>query len=252
MTSEIERKFLIFERGENHSTEAMTPLFPSIFSLKDAVLTKGTKIRQGYLPIEIGEELRRVTGLEKLAEVSEARLRDYGGRYFLTLKTNGGLIRGETPDTEISRTIFELYWPYAKRRIEKVRLQIPYSGQIAEFDVYSDRDLIVAEVETDTEAEAQAVVPLGFDVTFDSRYKNSSLAREDFHRKFILTGGPSSGKSKTIDYLASMRYPIVPESARRIIDEQLKNGGKIVPWERFLEFQLEVLHSSLSAEQSLL
>jgi len=252
MRLEIEKKFLIFEGGKNYSTPDLSGLFDSISVLRDIVLRTGTKIRQGYLPVEVGKEISHIVGFGNLFEPHEARLRNAGKRYFLTLKTDGDISRGESPDIEISRTIFELYWPYAKRRIEKVRLERPYFEHVAEIDVYADRDLIVAEVEVPNEEIAEKVIPLGKDVTNDRGYKNRALAKRDFHRKFILTGGPNSGKSSTIEYIARMQYPIIPEAARKIIDEQQENNGDIVPWERFLEFQLEVLYASLRAEQDLM
>jgi len=106
---EIEKKFLIFERGADYSTEALGQLFPSILDLKDTVLRQGTKIHQGYIPIEIGNEIRRIHGLENLSGMSEARLRDSGGEYFLTMKSKGDLTRTETPDLEVSGTVFDLY-----------------------------------------------------------------------------------------------------------------------------------------------
>jgi len=251
MNVEIEKKYVIAESGAIYHREALKGIFPTIEELKDTVLRRGTKIRQGYLDVEIGREIAGIIGLTIPFEASEARLRDSGRKYFLTLKSEGGLTRNETPDKEVSETVFRLYWQYAKRRIEKVRLERPHGKYKAEIDVYTDRDLIVAEVEVLSEEIANSIAPLGKDVTDDPDYKNKSLARSDFHRKFILTGGPCSGKSDTINYIESLQYPTIPESARRIIDEQLEKKGDIVPWEKLLEFQLEVLHTSLQAEEEL-
>jgi len=169
----------------------------------------------------------------------------------MSFKSDGSISRKVTPETEVSKTIFEMYWTHAKRRIEKVSLDKEYSGHTAEFDVYSDRDLIVCEIEALNEKIANSVIPLGKDVTKDHNYKNKSLAKFDFHRKFILTGGPCSGKTSVIEYIEQLQFPIIPESARIIIEEQQKIGGSIVPWEKFLEFELEVLHISLQAEEEL-
>jgi predicted ATPase len=43
---------------------------------------------------------------------------------------------------------------------------------------------------------------------------------------FVITGGPSSGKSKTIDKLAFLGYAIVPEAARILIDDEISKGRK--------------------------
>ena len=44
---------------------------------------------------------------------------------------------------------------------------------------------------------------------------------------YIITGGPSTGKSKTIDYLAFLGYLIRPEVARILIDDELSKGKTI-------------------------
>ncbi len=251
MSSEIEKKYLIHEDGNDYSTGSLRNIFPSLIDLRDKVMREGIKIRQGYLPLEIGAEIASVVGLDVCFNPSEARLRDKGGKYLLTLKSEGGLIRSEA-ESPLSKTVFDLYWPYAERRIEKVRLKVSHFSHVAEIDVYADRDLSVAEVEVGSEREAEALVPLGRDVTEDRNYKNKALARTDFHRKFIITGPPRCGKSSTVEYLEYLQYPIVEEHARRIIKEQEENGGDMVPWnlERFLEFQLEIVNGYLKSEEA--
>lgn len=44
---------------------------------------------------------------------------------------------------------------------------------------------------------------------------------------YVITGGPSTGKSKTIDYLAFLGYLIRPEVARILIDDELSKGKRI-------------------------
>ncbi len=44
---------------------------------------------------------------------------------------------------------------------------------------------------------------------------------------YVITGGPSTGKSKTIDYLAFLGYLIRPEVARILIDDELSKGKTI-------------------------
>ncbi len=44
---------------------------------------------------------------------------------------------------------------------------------------------------------------------------------------YIITGGPSTGKSKTIDHLAFLGYLIRPEVARILIDDELSKGKTI-------------------------
>ena len=248
---EIEKKFLIRQNGTNYGTSSLWTMFQSTDALKDTVLREGAKIRQGYLPVEVGFEIARIVDLDLQFVPTEARLRDMGGEYFLTLKSGEGLLRNESPDTKVSNTVFNSYWPYATKRIEKVRLEMAYEGHTAEIDVYSDRDLIVAEVEVPNIAAASTINALGKDITENADYKNKRLAKTDFLRKFVLTGGPSCGKTITINYLGQLQYPIIEESARQVIQSQQSMGGSIVPWEKFLEFQVEVLHHSLQSEKKL-
>ena len=41
---------------------------------------------------------------------------------------------------------------------------------------------------------------------------------------YVITGGPSSGKTKTIEYLAFWGYPVIPEAARILIDNERSKG----------------------------
>ena len=250
MNLEIEKKYLISQKDEFYATSGLRTYFTSYEDLKDTVMRKGVKIRQGYLPVSIGKEIAGMIGVDVSFEPSEARLRDQGGKYILTLKSSGGLERYETPDAEISSTIFESYWPYASNKIEKVRMKIHHEGHIAEIDVYMDRDLIIAEVEVQTKEIANRISPLGIDITEDLNYKNHALAKSDFQRTFVLTGGPCCGKTITLEYLSSLKYPTVDEAARQIIEEQNAIKGDLVPWKNLQEFQLEVLRRHAYLEES--
>ncbi len=44
---------------------------------------------------------------------------------------------------------------------------------------------------------------------------------------YVITGGPSTGKSKTIDHLAFLGYSIRPEVARILIDNEISKGKTI-------------------------
>ncbi|HWM81460.1 MAG TPA: AAA family ATPase [Pseudolabrys sp.] len=47
---------------------------------------------------------------------------------------------------------------------------------------------------------------------------------------FIVTGGPGSGKTTLIEALAARGHPVVAESGRQIIKEQMATGGQALPW----------------------
>ena len=128
-----------------------------------------TAIRQGYLVI--GDD------------GSEARLRDKAGKYTLTVKTKGDLVRGEW-ETEVDESQFEILWPATEgKRVEKTRFKIPYGEHVIELDIYEGQldGLVTAEIEFESMQAAQQFVPpewLSKDVTQESSFKNQNLACE--------------------------------------------------------------------------
>ena len=109
------------------------------------------------------------------------RLRRYGERRLLTAKQGTGLRRREV-EVGITEEQLAALWPLTEgRRLAKTRYQIPHGEHTIELDVYdgAHAGLLVAEVEFDDEAAAEAFAPpawLGPDVTGDARYANAHLA----------------------------------------------------------------------------
>ncbi len=52
----------------------------------------------------------------------------------------------------------------------------------------------------------------------------------NFDRLFVITGGPSAGKSMLIEALANRGLCTMPEAGRAIIRDQVEIGGKALPW----------------------
>jgi CYTH domain-containing protein len=134
----------------------------------EALAVPGDEIAQGYLAIT--------------EDGTEVRLRHRGDRCFLTVKSAGGLVRGER-EVEITSQQFEALWPATDgRRLEKVRRVLDGGdGARIELDVYGGAlsGLIVAEVEfADADAGARFDSPAWFgrEVTGDPAYKNQRLA----------------------------------------------------------------------------
>jgi len=123
-----------------------------------------------------------IQGYIALAEDgTEVRLRQIGEQYFQTVKSEGGLVRGEL-EVELTQEQFEALWPAtAGRRLAKTRYRVSWAGKHVEIDVYSGSlaGLVVAEVEFPSAGESvQFTAPpwCGIEVTEDEAYKNVHLA----------------------------------------------------------------------------
>ncbi|WP_352400566.1 CYTH domain-containing protein [Anaerotignum sp.] len=110
------------------------------------------------------------------------RIRQSNDKYFLTVKGKGYMIREEF-EIAISQQEYErLYMKIEGNEVRKRRYLIPLqSGYTAELDVYegSLEGLFTTEVEFETMEDANGfVVPewFGTDISYDRRYKNTSLA----------------------------------------------------------------------------
>lgn len=153
MHLEIERKYLL----------SGLPAMPSA--------TDVLEIEQGYLPgVNVLERLRR------------QRSRDGTVRYFRTVKLGSGVERVELEDETDQRTFEHLWLLTEGRRLRKRRHVVPHGDDAWEIDEFTDRPLVLAEIEL-TAANAPVTVPawlaavLVREVTDDTAYTNHSLAR---------------------------------------------------------------------------
>jgi CYTH domain-containing protein len=128
------------------------------------------RLAQGYLP---GEAI-----LERVRRKSDAS----GTRYFRTIKLGRGVERIEIEE-KISRALFTKLWALTEgRRVEKRRYAIAEGGHTWELDVFTDRALVLCEVELER-ADAEVRLPdwlapyVERDVTDEDTYVNANLAR---------------------------------------------------------------------------
>ena len=70
-------------------------------------------------------------------------------------------------------------------------------------------------------------------------------------KKYVITGGPGVGKSTVIKLLSDKGYMTVSETARSVIERNLKRKSDILPWKDWLGFQKEVCAKQLSIEEKL-
>jgi adenylate cyclase len=147
-TQEVERKWLVTE-------------LPELTGLK------GKEVVQGYIAVT--------------AEGTEVRVRQKGDKYFQTIKSDGGLVRGEI-EIELTKAQYDDLWPAtAGRRLEKTRYEIALDGAKIELDIYKGdlTGLVVAEVEFPSVRDSERFPQptwFGSEVTEDKRYKNKNLA----------------------------------------------------------------------------
>ena len=114
------------------------------------------------------------------------RIRREDDAFYLTYKGKGMMAREEY-NLPLNAESYEHLKPKADGRvIEKRRYLIPLNEKLTvELDVFEGdlAPLILAEVEFESEEEANSFVPplwLGEDVTFNPHYHNSTMSRPDY------------------------------------------------------------------------
>ncbi len=148
---EIERKYLLSQ---------LPDILPSV-----AVRF----ISQGYLPGE------------RLVERIRRSRTDDGERFYRTVKFGTGIVRTELEE-ECTREVFEALWPLTVgKRVEKRRHVIPDGPLNWEIDEFTDRRLVLAEIELPS-ADAVPEFPSWLvpyverEVTGEAEYVNANLA----------------------------------------------------------------------------
>lgn len=149
---EIERKYLLSAVPER------------------ALEVPAATLAQGYVPgVRIHERLRRET------EAGVVRL-------VRTIKLGRGVERIEVEE-DVDPALFERLWPLTEgARVAKHRHRVPDGERIWEIDVFTDRPLVLAEIELASADEA-VVFPEWLsryvvrEVTDDPTYLNLHLAR---------------------------------------------------------------------------
>ncbi|MEE8572027.1 MAG: adenylate cyclase, partial [Gemmatimonadota bacterium] len=102
--------------------------------------------------------------------------------YVRTVKVGSGIRRIELQE-DTDRKTFEVLWPLTwGRRVTKHRYRVPEGGLVWEVDEFTDRDLVLAEVELPSE-DVEPKLPdwitpyVVREVTDESEYLNINLAR---------------------------------------------------------------------------
>ena len=69
------------------------------------------------------------------------------------------------------------------------------------------------------------------------------------NQKYIITGGPGTGKTSIINELKKRGFNCIDEVSREIIADQIQRGGTILPWENQIAFENKI--ANLRAKQYL-
>ena len=57
------------------------------------------------------------------------------------------------------------------------------------------------------------------------------------NQKYIITGAPGTGKTSIINEFKNRGFYCVDEGSREIINQQINNGGNILPWKDHIAFE---------------
>src|SRR5947209_13855687 len=69
-------------------------------------------------------------------------------------------------------------------------------------------------------------------------------------KSYVITGGPSVGKTTVIQLLREKGYTVLPEAARMIIEEESTKGSEVLPWKNLARFQAEVARRQFRQEET--
>lgn len=171
---EIEKKFVLATIEEDYTKNKNSLI------VYNQVLMLGTPIRQGYIKdFRIAQEMLQSLGIELTEDFkpNTVRLRQYGTQYILTLKDKKETKRKEV-EWELDKKVFAKYWKHTSgSRVEKKRMVKKLKGFEVEYDAFTDRYLLLAEVEVSKESELSKVPKLGMDVTNNNQWSNKNLSR---------------------------------------------------------------------------
>lgn len=170
---EIEKRWVLLTHEEDFSKGG------NGVQLYHEALRKGVRIVQGYI-MDMDSAIEMVSELGIVVEFkpNTVRLRSFDGKQFiLTLKDKKETKRREV-EWELDKKTFQKYWKLTKgHRVHKNRYKKEVKGNVIEFDAFTDRYLLMAEIEVKDEAQLEKLPKLGLDVTTDSSWTNKKLAK---------------------------------------------------------------------------
>lgn len=169
---EIEQRYLLL------TTEEDTSRKKNGTTIYNEVLEKGTVIKQGYImDIQRAREILEELGISLDFKPNTIRFRQYGNQRILTVKDRKESKKREV-EWKLNKDQFSKYWPETEgHRVEKKRLVKKIKGYEVEFDGFTDRFLLLAEIEVTSEKDFKKLPKLGMVITGDKAWTNKSLSK---------------------------------------------------------------------------
>lgn len=171
---EIEKRWVLLTMEQDHTKKQ------NGLSLYNKAMEKGEMYYQGYimdLP-QAGEMLQEL-GIELEFIPNTVRLRRTPKQFILTVKDKKSTKRREV-EWELDKKTFLKYWPLTKEnRISKRRYIMKHKvGKEMVLDAFTDRLLLMAEVEVFNEKDLGRINDLGFEVTNEKTWSNKALSKQ--------------------------------------------------------------------------
>lgn len=169
---EIEKRFLLMTKEEDTSKNK------NGLEIYNEVLEKGTAIKQGYImDIQRAKEVLDELGIDLDFKPNTVRFRKYGKKHILTVKDRKDTKKREV-EWKLSKAQFAKYWPETTgNRVEKKRLEKTIKKRLVEIDAFTDRFLLIAEIEVDDESQMDKLPNLGMDITGNKNWSNKALSK---------------------------------------------------------------------------
>lgn len=169
---EIEARYMLLSTKEDYTKQK------NGIELYDRTLQKGDKIEQGYiLELFKAKDMLDELGIAVDFSPNTVRLRKYGSTYILTLKDRKATKRREV-EWELDKKTFYKYWPLTKgARVYKTRHITKVKNHEITFDAFTDRFLLLAEIEVSDETILPTLPRIGNEITGQKEWTNKSLAK---------------------------------------------------------------------------
>lgn len=174
---EIEKRWVVLTPEADHSRKK------NGINLYAKALENGEMYEQGYiLDLDKAREIVEELGIQPEFQPNTIRFRKISSdgnkiRYIFTLKDKKETKRREV-EWELDRKTFEKYWPWTLgARVRKRRYITKLKGFELTLDAFTDRYLLMAEIEVKDEKQLEQLPKMGFEVTGDSTWSNKKLAK---------------------------------------------------------------------------